>query len=67
VNTFDRWMLDTAREVVEVLAEANLAHDIEAEEHGPSRHIHWLPCTLSQLLAEQIRFGFDARPICAER
>jgi hypothetical protein len=35
MHPLDRGVLNAACEVVEVLAEADFAHHVEAEEHGP--------------------------------
>ena len=59
-------MLNAAYEVVEVFSEPNLAHDIEAKEHCPRRHIHRASGRFDQLRSEQVCLGLDARLICTD-
>jgi hypothetical protein len=67
VDTFNGRMLDTALEIVEVLAKTDFAHDVEAEKHAPRRHVQGLAVSLEELRLEEVGLRLDARLIGAER
>jgi hypothetical protein len=59
-------MLDATVQIIEVLSEPDFAHNVEAEEHGPRRDVHWVSGILGNLSIEQVRLCFDARLVRAE-